>query len=49
MLFFQVDPHDPAKPLMVVHVPPLSSAEADLSETAIKSEQISMESLLVHR
>ena len=46
---FQVDPNDPAKPLMVVHVPPLSTVESDLAEEAIKSEQISMERLLVHR
>ncbi len=44
----QVDPHDPAQPLMVFHVPPLSTAEAVLAEQAIRSEQISMERLLVH-
>ena len=33
---------------MVCHVPPLASPEAELAEQAIRSEQISMERLLVH-
>lgn len=40
----QVDPHDPAKPLMVYHVPPLVS---DLGDKAIRSDHISLERILV--
>eukprot|EP00095_Tigriopus_kingsejongensis_P000362 snap_masked-scaffold319_size207808-processed-gene-0.2 protein:Tk00362 transcript:snap_masked-scaffold319_size207808-processed-gene-0.2-mRNA-1 annotation:"mediator of rna polymerase ii transcription subunit 14" len=42
----QVDPHDPAKPLMVFHVPPLAS-ETDMGEKAIRSDHISLERILV--
>ncbi len=46
----QVDPHDPAQPLMVWHVPPLQPAsDAVLAERAVRcSDRISMERLLVH-
>lgn len=44
----QVDPHDPAKPLMVFHVPALAADEADIADSAIRSDHISMERLLVH-
>ena len=47
-LSVQVDPHDPRRPLMVVHSPTLSLAEAQLAETSIRTERLSVESLLVH-
>jgi len=47
-LSVQVDPHDTARPLMVVHTPALTVKEADLAERSIRTERLSVESLLVH-
>ena len=47
-LSVQVDPHDPARPLMVVHTPALTLKEAELAERSIRTERLSVESLLVH-
>ncbi|XP_015120340.1 mediator of RNA polymerase II transcription subunit 14 isoform X1 [Diachasma alloeum] len=47
-LSVQVDQSDPARPLAVVHVPSLGSKEEEIAERAIRSEQLSMECLLVH-
>lgn len=44
----QVDQHDPARPLAVVHVPSLGSKESEIADRAIRSDQLSMECLLVH-
>jgi len=47
-LSVQVDPHDSARPLMVVHTPALTVKEAELAERSIRTERLSVESLLVH-
>lgn len=47
-LSVQVDPHDPAKPLIVVHTPSLTNKEAETAEKSIRTEHLSVESLLVH-
>ncbi|KAJ8894673.1 hypothetical protein PR048_007338 [Dryococelus australis] len=53
-LTVQVDQHDPAKPLTIVHVPSLGSkatlysSESEIADRAIRSELLSMERLLVH-
>nr|CAD7587621.1 unnamed protein product [Timema genevievae] len=47
-LTVQVDQHDPAKPLTVIHVPSLGSKESEIADRAIRSELLSMERLLVH-
>lgn len=44
----QVDPHDQFKPLTIVHMPPLSLADMEMTEKVIRSENLSMERLLVH-
>ncbi len=44
----QVDPHDPNKPLSILHMPPLSNKDLELTEKVIRSENLSMERLLVH-
>ncbi|XP_003426298.1 mediator of RNA polymerase II transcription subunit 14 [Nasonia vitripennis] len=43
-----VDQHDPAKPLAIVHTPSLANKECEISDLAIRSNQLSMEYLLVH-
>ncbi|XP_026466667.1 mediator of RNA polymerase II transcription subunit 14 isoform X2 [Ctenocephalides felis] len=47
-LSIQVDSHDPARPLAVVHVPTLGNKESEVADRAIRSELLSMERLLVH-
>ncbi|KAL6442114.1 hypothetical protein ACFW04_002431 [Cataglyphis niger] len=47
-LTIQVDQHDPARPLAVVHIPSLGSKESEIAHRAIRSDQLSMECLLVH-
>ncbi|XP_066584073.1 mediator of RNA polymerase II transcription subunit 14 isoform X2 [Prorops nasuta] len=47
-LTVQVDQHDPARPLAVVHIPSLGSKESEIADRAIRSDQLSMECLLVH-
>ncbi|CAH1996692.1 unnamed protein product [Acanthoscelides obtectus] len=47
-LSVQVDSHDPARPLAVIHVPSLGSKEDEIADGAIRSEVLSMERLLVH-
>lgn len=47
-LTIQVDTHDPARPLAVVHVPSLGNKESEIADKAIRSEYLSMERLLVH-
>lgn len=47
-LTIQVDSHDPARPLAVVHVPSLGNKECEIADRAIRSELLSMERLLVH-
>ncbi|KAF2885129.1 hypothetical protein ILUMI_21063 [Ignelater luminosus] len=47
-LTVQVDPHDPARPLSVVHIPSLGNKESEIADRAIRSELLSMERLLVH-
>ncbi|XP_034941406.1 mediator of RNA polymerase II transcription subunit 14 [Chelonus insularis] len=47
-LTVHVDHNDPAKPLAVVHVPSLGSKEGEIADRAIRSDQLSMECLLVH-
>ncbi|XP_046477470.1 mediator of RNA polymerase II transcription subunit 14 isoform X1 [Neodiprion pinetum] len=47
-LTVQVDQHDPARPLAVVHVPSLGSKESEIADRAIRSDLLSMECLLVH-
>nr|XP_022906712.1 mediator of RNA polymerase II transcription subunit 14 isoform X2 [Onthophagus taurus] len=47
-LTVQVDTHDPARPLAVVHVPSLGNKECEIADRAIRSELLSMERLLVH-
>ena len=44
----QVDPHSPDRPLMVIHTPALTVKEAELAERSIRTERLSVESLLVH-
>ena len=47
-LSVQVDPQDTAKPLIVLHTPSLTSNEAETAEKSIRTEHLSVESLLVH-
>ncbi|KAG8232290.1 hypothetical protein J437_LFUL011231 [Ladona fulva] len=47
-LTIQVDPHDPARPLTISHLPSLGSKESEIADRAIKSDLLSMERLLVH-
>ncbi|KAK0164402.1 hypothetical protein PV328_003035 [Microctonus aethiopoides] len=47
-LTVHVDQNNPAKPLAVVHVPSLGSKESEIADRAIRSDQLSMECLLVH-
>ncbi|XP_049820505.1 mediator of RNA polymerase II transcription subunit 14 isoform X2 [Aethina tumida] len=47
-LTVQVDVHDPARPLAVLHVPSLGNKECEIADRAIRSEILSMERLLVH-
>lgn len=47
-LSIQVDPHDTKRPLMLVHSPTLTLKEAQLAERSIRTERLSVESLLVH-
>lgn len=47
-LTVQVDTHDPARPLAVIHIPTLGSKECEIADRAIRSEILSMERLLVH-
>ncbi|PSN29847.1 Mediator of RNA polymerase II transcription subunit 14 [Blattella germanica] len=47
-LTVQVDTHDPARPLTVVHVPSLGNKECEIADRAIRSDLLSMERLLVH-
>ncbi|XP_076298705.1 mediator complex subunit 14 [Lasioglossum baleicum] len=47
-LTVQVDQHDPARSLAIVHVPSLGSKESEIADRAIRSDQLSMECLLVH-
>ncbi|CAG5108193.1 Similar to MED14: Mediator of RNA polymerase II transcription subunit 14 (Aedes aegypti) [Cotesia congregata] len=47
-LTVHVDQNDPAKPLAVVHVPSLGSKENEIADRAIRSDQLSIECLLVH-
>lgn len=47
-LTVQVDPHDPARPLAVMHIPSLGNKECEIADRAIRSELLSMERLLVH-
>ena len=47
-LSVQVDPHDPAKPLIVIHTPSLTNKEAETAEKSLRTEHLSVESLLVH-
>ena len=44
----QVDPHDPFKPLSIIHMPPLNLKDLEMTERVIRSENLSMERLLVH-
>ena len=44
----QVDPHDSFKPLSIVHMPPLNLKDSEMTERVIRSENLSMERLLVH-
>ncbi|XP_049856745.1 mediator of RNA polymerase II transcription subunit 14 [Schistocerca gregaria] len=47
-LTVQVDTHDPARPLTVVHLPSLGNKEYEIADRAIRSDLLSMERLLVH-
>ncbi|CAH1119203.1 unnamed protein product [Phaedon cochleariae] len=47
-LSVQVDVHDSARPLAVVHIPSLGNKESEIADRAIRSEVLSMERLLVH-
>ncbi|XP_043274195.1 mediator of RNA polymerase II transcription subunit 14 isoform X2 [Venturia canescens] len=47
-LTVQVDQNEPARPLAVVHIPSLGSKEGEIADRAIRSDQLSMECLLVH-
>nr|XP_023028052.1 mediator of RNA polymerase II transcription subunit 14-like [Leptinotarsa decemlineata] len=47
-LSVQVDVHDPARPLAVIHIPSLGYKESEIADRAIRSEVLSMERLLVH-
>ncbi|XP_046397458.1 mediator of RNA polymerase II transcription subunit 14 [Ischnura elegans] len=47
-LTIQVDPHDPARPLTISHLPSLGSKESEIADRAIKSDLLSVERLLVH-
>ena len=44
----QVDPHDPNKTLSIIHMPPLNTKDLEMTEKVIRSENLSMERLLVH-
>jgi len=44
----QASAHDSSKPLQVAHNPPLSSKDSELAEQSIRSDQLSLEKLLVH-
>ena len=44
----QVDPRDQFKPLSIVHMPPLGLKDMEATEKIIRSENLSMERLLVH-
>lgn len=44
-----VDPHDPNKALSIIHMPPLNNKDLEMTEKVIRSENLSMERLLVHR
>ena len=44
----QVDPHDPNKTLNIIHMPPLSLKDLEMTSKVIRSENLSMERLLVH-
>ena len=44
----QVDPHDPNKALSILHMPPLSLKDLEMTSKVIRSENLSMERLLVH-
>ncbi|CAH0553803.1 unnamed protein product [Brassicogethes aeneus] len=47
-LTVQVDQHEPARQLAVVHIPSLGNKECEITDRAIRSEVLSMERLLVH-
>ncbi|KAL1505868.1 hypothetical protein ABEB36_005326 [Hypothenemus hampei] len=47
-LTVQVDQHDPARPLQVLHVPSLGNKDSEIADRAIRCEVLSMERLLVH-
>lgn len=44
----QVYNHDVSKPLQIVHNPPLSVKDSELAEQSIRSDQLSLEKLLIH-
>ena len=44
----QIDPSNSDKPLKVMHTPSLGSKESEIAERAIRSDQLSIERLLVH-
>ncbi|XP_008554086.1 mediator of RNA polymerase II transcription subunit 14 [Microplitis demolitor] len=47
-LTVHVDQNDPAKPLAVIHVPSLGNKENEIADRAIRTDQLSIECLLVH-
>lgn len=47
-LTIQTDPNEIAKPLAVCHLPSIGSKEAEVAHRAVRSDQLSMERLLVH-
>ena len=47
-LTVQAHPQDTGKPLQVTHNPPLSSKDSEIAEQSIRSDQLSIEKLLVH-
>lgn len=47
-LTVQIYGHDSSKPLQVLHTPPLSTKDSELAEQSIRSDQLSLEKLLVH-
>ncbi|KAA0196130.1 hypothetical protein HAZT_HAZT003542 [Hyalella azteca] len=47
-LTVQIDPYGPGRPLNLVHTPALPQKECEVAERAIRTEQLSMERLLVH-
>lgn len=47
-LSVQVEPSAPSRPLVVQHTPSLSPGEAELAERSMRTERLSVESLLVH-